>query len=206
MAPKSPALKATGMFTGNPNNTPPVESSLAGAPNYEKPVFKKEETKKNKSYVKKGGKATGNMKDYKLGSQERADEYTARGWAQDATTKVKTGTAKKGTEGKPSIENKITTKPVETRSEQEAIATPKQETSKRATRNFEKTKKMESKIGTAAAAGDAKKTKRLIKRLDRQTVRANKRADRKENRKTRSQRTKETMLVESAGDKLTKKK
>ena len=53
MAPKSPALKATGMFTGNPNNTPPVESSLAGAPNYEKPVFKKEETKKKKTPKKK---------------------------------------------------------------------------------------------------------------------------------------------------------
>ena len=29
-----------------------------------------------------------NMRDFAIGSQERADEYTKRGWAQDATTKV----------------------------------------------------------------------------------------------------------------------
>ena len=29
-----------------------------------------------------------NMRDFAVGSQERADEYTKRGWAQDATTKV----------------------------------------------------------------------------------------------------------------------
>jgi hypothetical protein len=43
----------------------------------------------NKPYVKAGGKSTGNMKDYAIGSQERRDEYTARGWKQDSTTKVK---------------------------------------------------------------------------------------------------------------------
>jgi len=43
---------------------------------------------KKKPYVKKGGKATGNMKDYALNSQARRDEYDARGWAHDATTKV----------------------------------------------------------------------------------------------------------------------
>tara|TARA_R110000868_G_scaffold22624_4_gene92696 strand:+ start:15788 stop:16183 length:396 start_codon:yes stop_codon:yes gene_type:complete len=41
-----------------------------------------------RSYVKPGGKATGSMKDYKIGSQSRMDEYTARGWAQDDTTKA----------------------------------------------------------------------------------------------------------------------
>jgi len=40
-----------------------------------------------KPYVKKGGKATGSMKDYKIGSKERYAEYEARGWAQDDTTK-----------------------------------------------------------------------------------------------------------------------
>ena len=43
-----------------------------------------------RSYVKPGGKATGSMKDYKIGSQSRMDEYTARGWAQDDTTKLQT--------------------------------------------------------------------------------------------------------------------
>ena len=47
-----------------------------------------------KPYVKKGGKSTGSMKDYAHGSQERADEYAARGWAQDATSKVKKKTGK----------------------------------------------------------------------------------------------------------------
>jgi|21_taG_2_1085346.scaffolds.fasta_scaffold20219_4 hypothetical protein len=40
-----------------------------------------------KPYVKKGGKATGSMKDYAIGSKERYDEYEARGWAHDDTTK-----------------------------------------------------------------------------------------------------------------------
>jgi len=48
----------------------------------------------NNSYVKTGGKATGSMKDYKIGSQARSDEYTARGWKQDATTKGTKGLVK----------------------------------------------------------------------------------------------------------------
>ena len=39
-------------------------------------------------YVKPGGKATGKMGDYALNSQARRDEYDARGWAHDKTTKV----------------------------------------------------------------------------------------------------------------------
>lgn len=42
---------------------------------------------KKKPYVKPGGKATGNMRDYKIGSAERYNEYEARGWKQDHTTK-----------------------------------------------------------------------------------------------------------------------
>ena len=48
----------------------------------------------NNSYIKPGGKATGSMKDYKIGSQARRDEYTARGWKQDATTKGTKGLVK----------------------------------------------------------------------------------------------------------------
>ena len=44
------------------------------------------------SYVKPGGKATGNMKDYALNTQARRDEYTARGWKQDKTTEIKSST------------------------------------------------------------------------------------------------------------------
>ena len=39
-------------------------------------------------------KATGNMKDYPIGSSERYNEYKARGWKQDDTTKG--GESKKG--------------------------------------------------------------------------------------------------------------
>ena len=39
------------------------------------------------AYVKKGGKATGNIKDYAIGSKSRYNEYESRGWKQDATTK-----------------------------------------------------------------------------------------------------------------------
>ena len=42
---------------------------------------------KKKPYVKPGGKATGSMKDYAIGSKERYAEYEARGWKQDETTK-----------------------------------------------------------------------------------------------------------------------
>ena len=41
-----------------------------------------------KPYVKEGGKSTGNIKDYKLGSDQRRDEYDARGWAHDDSTLV----------------------------------------------------------------------------------------------------------------------
>ena len=37
------------------------------------------------SYVKPGGKATGNMKDYAIGSEARKKEYDARGWKYDET-------------------------------------------------------------------------------------------------------------------------
>tara|TARA_R110000824_G_scaffold17331_1_gene70510 strand:- start:2644 stop:3348 length:705 start_codon:yes stop_codon:yes gene_type:complete len=55
---------------------------------------------KSKPYVKSGGKATGNIKDYATGSKERYAEYEARGWAHDDTTKG----------GKPIINNVDTSK------------------------------------------------------------------------------------------------
>lgn len=65
--------------------------------------------KKKKPYVKPGGKATGSMKDYKIGSKERYDEYNARGWAHDDTTK---GYKPKKKEAKVStIESKGISKP-----------------------------------------------------------------------------------------------
>ena len=52
-----------------------------------KKAAKTKSTKSTKPYVKSGGKATGNIKDYAHGSKERYAEYEARGWKQDETTK-----------------------------------------------------------------------------------------------------------------------
>ena len=45
-------------------------------------------SEKTGGYVKKGGTSTGNIKDYKAGTEARRNEYTARGWKQDSTTKI----------------------------------------------------------------------------------------------------------------------
>jgi len=116
--------------------------------------------KTTKSYVKKGGTATGNMKDYKIGSQKRRDEYTARGWKQDKTTAVKGG-AKTDTVKEIKITTKVdptkkitkvdptkkTTK-VTTTKNTKVTSAPK-ETSKRAS-------KLRAKGNAQLAAGDNK--------------------------------------------------
>ena len=92
--------------------------------------------KTTKSYVKKGGTATGNMKDYKIGSQKRRDEYTARGWKQDKTTAVKGGAKKKKVadpvigKSEPTKKVAITTK-LDPTKKTKVTSAPK-ETSKRA--------------------------------------------------------------------------
>ena len=92
--------------------------------------------KTTKSYVKKGGTATGNMKDYKIGSQKRRDEYTARGWKQDKTTAVKGGAKKKKVadpvigKSEPTKKVAITTKLDPTKKTK--VTSPPKETSKRA--------------------------------------------------------------------------
>tara|TARA_R110000744_G_scaffold29603_6_gene70539 strand:- start:487 stop:1050 length:564 start_codon:yes stop_codon:yes gene_type:complete len=79
----SPAISYKGESThqekSNLMNNNPVVGKASALSNAGSPLY---------GYVKEGGKATGNMKDYKLNSQARRDEYTARGWKQDDTTKV----------------------------------------------------------------------------------------------------------------------
>jgi len=113
-----------------------------------------EDPKKNtKSYVKKGGTATGNMKDYKIGSQKRRDEYTARGWKQDKTTAVKGGAKKKKVadpvigKSEPTKKVAITTK-LDPTKKTKVTSAPK-ETSKRAA-------KLRAKGNAQLAAGDKK--------------------------------------------------
>ena len=111
--------------------------------------------KTTKSYVKKGGKATGNMKDYKIGSQKRRDEYTARGWKQDKTTAVKGGAKRKKVEKVSTLTSRpIVTKKVEITTKLDPTKKPKitsapKETSKRAS-------KLRAKGNAQLAAGDNK--------------------------------------------------
>jgi len=63
------------------------------------------QTTKTEPYVKKGGKATGSMKNYAIGSQGRFNEYAARGWKQDATTVVKGSSKQDATKNRYSNES-----------------------------------------------------------------------------------------------------
>lgn len=93
------ALKK-GELNGNPKFKAAVDAS-APVKMYKKSAPLKE-TKSKGAYVKKGGKATGNMKDYAIGSKARYNEYESRGWKQDDTTK----------KGAPKPETKRETRPV----------------------------------------------------------------------------------------------
>ena len=143
-----------------------------------------ETKKKNKPYVKKGGKATGNMKDYKLNSQARRDEYAARGWKQDDTTKVAKKKAEKVNTltAKPvSIDNKISADPPK-------VAAKKQTSGKVSTYNKVKAAKLakdgvrktgkaskkQSQADEARAEGNTRKANRKQKAADRKTLKASK--------------------------------
>ena len=60
------------------------------------------------SYVKPGGKATGSMKDYAIGSDARKAEYDARGWKYDDTIK---GYDRKGNKLNAAPDNRTAPKP-----------------------------------------------------------------------------------------------
>jgi len=133
--------------------------------------------KKPGSYVKPGGKATGNMKDYALNSQGRRDEYTARGWKQDDTTSVKGGN-KPVSEIKPSsvVESNVTpdaepltvTPPAST-TKPTAVQTQKaQNTMDRKNRSIDK---KQGKIDDANALGNTKKATRKQRSLDNKKAR-----------------------------------
>jgi hypothetical protein len=64
-----------------------------------------------KPYVKKGGKATGFIKDYAIGSEGRRKEYDARGWKYDETIK---GYDKSGNKIKTTPVSSIIKKPIAT--------------------------------------------------------------------------------------------
>lgn len=129
------------------------------------------------SYVKPGGKATGNMKDYALNSQGRRDEYTARGWKQDATTSVKGGNkVVSEIKSNPVVKADVTpdaepltiTPPAST-TKPTAVQTQKaKNTMDRKNRSIDK---KQSKIDDANALGNTKKATRKQRSLDNKKAR-----------------------------------
>lgn len=71
----------------------------------------KPKSQSKKPYVKKGGKATGFIKDYAIGSEARRKEYDARGWTYDETIK---GYDKSGNKIKTTPVDSIIKKPIAT--------------------------------------------------------------------------------------------
>ena len=133
--------------------------------------------KKPGSYVKPGGKATGNMKDYALNSQGRRDEYTARGWKQDDTTSVKGGN-KVVSELKSNPVVKVDSTPVA----EPLTVTPPASTTKPTAVQTQKAKntmdrknrsidKKQGKIDDANALGNTKKATRKQRSLDNKKAR-----------------------------------
>lgn len=143
--------------------------------------------KKKKPYVKPGGKATGSMKDYKIGSKERYDEYNARGWAHDDTTKgykpkkkeAKVSTIKpKGIETsakqpKVSIETKSPSIPETSKPSKKDLYTAKKK-GKAGARKTAKAADKEAQAKKALAEGNTKKAARKQRSADRKKSKAKK--------------------------------
>lgn len=114
-------------------------------------------------------KYSASMKNFKSGSQARRDEYTRRGWKQDATTKVARKKAKPVSTitAKPvSIDNKLSTATIKT--------PPKTSTKKEARKNGSIDKK-QNKADIARAAGNEKKALRKERAIEKKKNRILKR-------------------------------
>lgn len=139
-----------------------------------------------KPYVKPGGKATGNMRDYKIGSSERYNEYEARGWKQDDTTK--------GGEPRKKVKAVSTLKPEGVKTIKPKIETPKisietkaptsnpsakdkfvaKKKAKAGARKTRKAVDKQKQADEAAAAGNTSKARRKQRAADRKTRKAKK--------------------------------
>ena len=129
------------------------------------------------SNKKPGGKATGSMKDYKIGSAERYNEYEARGWKQDDTTKG--GEPRKKAKTVASNSKGADIK-VEAEKPKVSLAKPtkKVEPTKKQAR---KTKSINKKLDKAKAARDAGNIKKA-ERKERAAKRKAARVARKSNK------------------------
>ena len=121
-------------------------------------------------WVKTGGKATGKIKDYAIGSKERYDEYEARGWAHDDTTKgykPKKDTSVK-VQKKKSEENLVKAKKEVDTNKQKVKDARNSDVVKDAIQTGKNTRKAARKTKRAAKLADkaAKITARKQKRAD----------------------------------------
>jgi hypothetical protein len=137
------------------------------ADNRKKATTKKPTTPK--PYVKKGGKATGSIKNYAIGSDARRKEYDARGWAYDSTIK-RPKTPKSNVS---SIKPKSVS--IDAEPKASVLTSPPKP---KATVSAPKTKssKIRAKGEAALASGNVKKAQRLRKRYDRVTKKETKKS------------------------------
>lgn len=157
------------------NNTPPATPPAS---------------KPKKPWVKKGGKATGKMKDYALYSEARRKEYDARGWTYDDTIK---GYNKDGSKKQQRTQSKSTVSAIKPTTYADikpqisaspiSIPTIKPSTSDATTQS--KSSKIRAKGEAALESGNVKKAQRLRKRYDRIQTREAKKAQRQQKRQDR---------------------
>jgi len=124
-----------------------------------------------------GGGSTGggskqyktNMKNFKIGSQARKDEYTRRGWKQDDTTKV----ARK----KAEPVSTITARPVSisNKSPEVVVKVTKKTTTKKDARKNKSIDKKQNKADIARAKGNEKKALRKERAIEKKKARMSKR-------------------------------
>jgi len=140
-------------------------------------IYEPEKSTTKGGYVKKGGKKTGSMKDYKVGSQARRDEYTARGWKQDSTTTVAKPVKAVAAKGIVTIEKRAEdTKPLAktVKLTPKTYEVPKTKTKNEIRKNKSIDKK-QSKADKARANGNLKKAARKEKAIDKKKARMAKR-------------------------------
>ena len=124
-----------------------------------------------------GGSSTGdsskqyktNIKNFKIGSQARRDEYTKRGWKQDDTTKV----ARKKTEPVSTI----TARPVSisNKSPEVVVKVTKKTTTKKDARKNKSIDKKQNKANIARAKGNENKALRKERAIEKKKARLSKR-------------------------------
>lgn len=109
------------------------------------------------------------MKNFKVGSQARRDEYTKRGWKQDSTTKV----ARK----KAEPVSTITAKPVsiDNKASVDVVKATKKTFTKKDARKNKSIDKKQNKADIARAKGNEKKALRKEKAIEKKKARLSKR-------------------------------